>query len=408
MTDNPAEPQPAQRRAHQATDQLKIPLVIASVLRQNGTTGVETHVRQLLDYLGEQHTAVTVATSFSWGQALSSPVFGARLVLGKLSNSASVAWYRHWHEVFLRQALKRHLARVDDCVVYAQGPLEARAALRARRGPNQRVVMAVHFKTSQADEWVDTANSPIRHDGIVYRGIRQVERATIPRVDGILYVSAWARQALLGWLPEAASVPSIVINNFTARVDPEPAPGPIADIVSVGFLDSTKNHGYLLDVLAAAKRVGHSYSLDVYGQGPLGPELERKTRALGLAAQVRWPGFRRDVRELLPGYRVYAHASKSETSSLAIMEAMSVGLPILAGATGGVAELYDDGVEGRFWPLDDPGQAAALLIDLLDSEPEHTAAAKAARKRFDTEYDSAVVIPRVLAFLQAKASASKN
>lgn len=380
-------------------EQLQVPLVIASMLRQNGNTGVETHVRQLLEFLARSDTAVIVLTPFSWGRVLAPPVFGLRSVLRRLSNSASVVWYRHWHEVFLRKALRRHLAQVGDCVVYAQGPLEARAALRARRGPGQRVILAVHFKTSQADEWVDTANSPIKRGGVVYRGIREVERATIPRVDGLLFVSEWARRALLGWLDEAASVPSAVIGNFTAALAPEPERGPIADIVSVGALDSHKNHAFLLDVLAEAKRAGRSFTLDVYGQGPLGPALERKTRALGLAEQVRWRGFRSDARSFLPGYQVYAHASTSETSSLAIMEAMAAGLPILAAAIGGLTELYEDGVEGRFWPLDDPARAAGILIDLLESEPDHSAAAEAARKRFYSDFDSAVVIPRMLTFL---------
>jgi glycosyltransferase involved in cell wall biosynthesis len=393
----------------QAPAPAPVPLVIASMMTEEGDTGVQTHVRELLKFLDRSDTPVTVLTPFSWGGPLVYPVFGLRRLLrGPLTNSASVAWYRHWHEVFLRGALSRHLAQAGDCVVYAQGPLEARAALRARRGPHQRVVMAVHFKTSQADEWAATQNTPIKRGGVLFRSIRRVERTTIPQVDGLLCVSEWARKALLGWLPEAAAVPSAVIGNFTERLEPEPQPGPIADIVSVGFLDSTKNHAFLLDVLAEAKRAGRSFTLDVYGQGPLGPELGRKTRALGLADQVRWRGFHSDVRELLPGYRVYAHASTSETSSLAIMEAMAAGLPILAGAIGGVAELYDDGVEGRFWPLDDPARAAVMLTELLGSESGYAAASEAARKRFDSDYDSAVVIPRVLAFLPGQAPASAS
>ena len=112
-------------------------------------------------------------------------------------------------------------AELGDCVVYAQGPPEARAALRARRGPHQRVVMAVHFRISQADEWAD--KDQIRRDGAVFRAIRQLEREVIPQVDGIVYVSRWARDALLSWLPEAADVPSAVIGNFVAPMHSEPS-----------------------------------------------------------------------------------------------------------------------------------------------------------------------------------------
>ena len=174
----------------------------------------------------------------------------------RVSHSASVVWYRRGHEVFLYRALRRELSRLGPCAIYAQGPVEARAALHARRGPHQRVVMAVHYKASQADEWCNTATAPIKSGGWVYRGIRKAERKTLQQVDGLLYVSEWARQAVLSWLPEAAAIPSSVIGNFTAQLDPEPTPEPIADIVSTGGLDLVKNHTFLLDVLAEAKRAG--------------------------------------------------------------------------------------------------------------------------------------------------------
>jgi glycosyltransferase involved in cell wall biosynthesis len=105
------------------------------------------------------------------------------------------------------------------------------------------------------------------------------------------------------------------------------------------------------------------------------------------------------VRDFLPGYRAYVHASYSESSSLAIMEAMAAGLPIVAASTGPIAELYDDGVEGRFWPLDNPAQASAILIDFLDCEPARLKAAQAASERFRRDFDADVVGPELRSFL---------
>ena len=87
--------------------------------------------------------------------ALAMPVFGLRRLVERGNRAAGVVWYRHWHEVFLSHALRRRLAGIGDCVVYAQDPPAARAALRARQGPHQRVVLAVHFRISQSDEWAD-------------------------------------------------------------------------------------------------------------------------------------------------------------------------------------------------------------------------------------------------------------
>lgn len=105
----------------------------------------------------------------------------------------------------------------------------------------------------------------------------------------------------------------------------------------------------------------------MFGDGPLRKDLLQLTRSLGLQEQVRFRGFRRDVSDFLPGYRAYVHAAHAETSSLAIMEAMAAGLPIVSGKIGPIPELCDDGAEARFWPLDDPARAAATLIGLLDS-----------------------------------------
>ena len=378
-------------------DEASVPLVIATILREEGITGVHTHVRQLRQYLEEHGTPTTLVTPFSWGRALTYPVFGVRRALERCSRPAGVVWYRHWHEVFLRNALRRCLAKVGDCVVYAQGPLDARAALRARRGPHQRVVMAVHLRISQADEWAD--KKEIKRDGTVFRAIRKVEREVIPQVDGLVYVSRWARGALLGWLPEATAVPSAVIGNFVAPLPVEPNQESLGDLVTTGNLDLVKNHRFLLAVLAEAKRAGRSLTLDVFGEGPCRKDLLRLAHSLGLEEQVRFRGFRPDVRDFLPGYRAYVHASYSESSSLAIIEAMAAGLPIVAGCTGPISELCDDGVEARFWPLDDPAPATAILIDLLDCEPARVKAARAARERFRRDFDADVVGPELQSFL---------
>jgi glycosyltransferase involved in cell wall biosynthesis len=375
-----------------------LPVMVATILPEEGVTGVHTHIQQLRRYLKENGMATTLVTPFSWGGPLSYAVFAVRpLILERCSGPASVVWYRYWHEVFLRNALRRCLAELGDCVVYAQDPLAARAALRARRGPGQRVVLAVHFQTSHADEWAH--KHEIRRDGFLFRAIQQYERQVIPSVDRLMYVSRSARSGVLSWLPEAAAVPSAVISNFVSPWRSEPGQEPLGDLVTVGSLLLAKNHRFLLKVLAEAKRAGRSLTLDVFGEGPLRKDLLRLAQRLGLEEQVRLRGFRPDVRDFLPRYRAYVHASYLDSQSLAIIEAMAAGLPIVTGAVGGISEICDDGVEARFWPLDDPAQAAATLLDLLDCEAARLKASRAASERFHRDFDADVVAPQLLSFL---------
>lgn len=394
---NSNDSRPLHASGSRRPDEAFPPLVLATILREDGITGVQSYIKRLCQYLGEHGIAPTLVTPFSWGRALTVPVFGFRLALQRFSRPASTVWYWHWHKVFLYHALRRRLAEVGDCIVFTQDPLAAQAALRARRGAHQRVVMAVHFRISMADEWAN--KKQIKYGGRVFRGMRRAEREVIPEADGLVYVSQWARDALLSWLPEAGKVPSAVIGCMVTPLRDEPVLEPLGDLVTIGNLDIVKNHRFLLAVLAEAKRAGRSLTLDVFGEGPLRKDLLRLTRSLGLEEQVRFRGFRSDVRNLLPGYRAYVHACYSESFCLAIVEAMAAGLPVVVGNIGPVSELCDDGVEARFWPLDDPALAALTLIDLLDCEPARLRAASAASERFRREFDAEVIVPRLVSFL---------
>ena len=78
---------------------------------------------------------------------------------------------------------------------------------------------------------------------------------------------------------------------------------------------------------------------------------------------------------------------------------MAVGLPILAAPIGPISELCTDGVEARFWPLDDPAKAAVILAEFLDDESSRMAAARAATRRFARDFDAENIAPRLWSFL---------
>ncbi|MEW1954779.1 glycosyltransferase family 4 protein [Terrabacter sp. NPDC080008] len=369
-------------------------------------------MRQLLQFLEGSGRSAELVTPHGWARGRAAtlrrlalvPLFAPRVVLERVWGPAHVWWYRTSHELVLRRALRQRLAGLGRCTVYAQCPLAARAALEARSGPHQRVVLAVHFRRSQADEWADKGQ--IARDRLVFRSIRTAEREVIPQVDGVVFVSEWSRNVLREWLPEVDAVPAVVIPNF---IDAPPAGGRSkgqVDLVTVGSLEPVKNHRFLLHVLAAATKAGRAYSLDVFGEGPDATELEALAQELGLARQVRFRGFRGDVQQRLPSYRAYVHASYSESLPLSIIEAMAAGLPVLAADAGGVRELFDDGVEGRLWPLDDPEVAARILVELLDDPAALDAAGRDARLRFVRAFASESVAPRLLRFLDGDATRS--
>ena len=357
---------------HESASPATAPIVIATVARERGITGVHTHVRQLRRYLDRTGGSAELVTPHSWarsgrwwrGPALV-PLFGARVVLERVHGPANVWWYRSSHEHFLRSALRRSLAARGPCVVYAQCPVSARAALEARTGPHQRVVLAVHFRISQADEWADKGQIsrggqrvPVDPADRTVRGpARRRPRVRVHVGTGPRSWSGCRRQ-------NACGTPSSTTSSTCPRLRRHPAAA--GDLVTVGNLEAVKNHRFLVRVLAAAKQAGRTYSLDVFGEGVERSRLLALTDELGLGGQVRLHGFRHDVQDRLPGYRAYVHASYSESSSLAIMEAMAAGLPVLSSSAGALSELFRDPDEGRFWPIDDPEAAARILVELMD------------------------------------------
>lgn len=96
----------------------------------------------------------------------------------------------------------------------------------------------------------------------------------------------------------------------------------------VGRMDPQKNHAFLLEVFAAIVRRRPEARLLLIGDGPLRPELEARSRSLGIADHVIWCGLRGDVPALLRGATdVFVFPSLWEGLGLAVVEAQFAGRP---------------------------------------------------------------------------------
>ena len=379
-------------------------IIIATLLRETGESGVQTHFNALRDYARSVGVEVEVVTPFSGPRWLVYPLFAVRRVIDRLHGEASIWWYRHWHRFFLYEALRRKLATCGPAVVYAVCPSSAKVALDARVPGRHRVVMSVHFGISEADEWAGKGIIPAH--GRLHQAITRFEADVLPRVDGMVYVSRFLQKTLEQRIPALAKTPSAVIPNFCA-VPPRPVdPATASGLISVGILAPPKNQQFLLRVLAEAAREGKRYDLTLMGEGPDRGKLERLARELGLEKQVRLVGYQPNAARLLSAHRVYVHGSWMETFSIVMIEAMAAGLPLLAAPVGGVPEVLQDGCEGLFWPLDDPASAAGKLISVMEDPQLWRRFSSAARARHAAHFRTDQVAPRLLDFLgEARASA---
>ncbi len=257
--------------------------------------------------------------------------------------------------------------------------------------------MVVHFNESETSELVGLGT--LRPNSPKHRELWAYETEVLRRLDGIVFVSEFMRRHVLEEVPGARSVPHTTLRNVLARTTP-PSSLPITgDLVSVGMLVGRKNHGYLLDVLAAARARGRDHTLTVVGAGPDAKALLEHARDVGVEDLVTFTGRRDDVDAVLRGHRVYVHSASLDNAPYALIEAFRAGLPVVSSAVGGIPELVGETGAGCFWPLDDPVEGAEVLARLLDDEDELAAASAAAAHRFATVYDEEVAGDWLAAFL---------
>ena len=383
-------------------------IVIATIMRPVGESGLQTHFQQFAQYLREGRFPFALVTPFDAPRALVYPTFALRKPFGALNGSLNVWWYMHWHALFLQYALAKYLSDGTPRIVYAQNPPSALAALRARANPSQRVVMAVHFNKSEADEWAEKGLIP--KDGLLYRRIRANELAAFQHVDAIVHFSQFMNGMLHKELAmEIDGLRCEVIPNFiTDPLNAGPPQKMSADLINVGTFEPRKNQSFILDLLAAARQRGHLLTATLIGDGPTRREIEAKADRLSLNDQVRFLGHVQHAATKMRGHRAYIHAARVENLPFVLLEAMARGLPIFAPPVGGIPEIYQDGVEGQYLSLDDPIDSAAKVLKVLTNPALLAQMGAASRTRFLRCYETNIVAPRLLAFLRKVQSLPKT
>ena len=374
------------------------PILIATIMRPEGDTGVQTHFRSFMTYLnqtGRQSELITPYCAPLWQVY---PVFGLRKLVDLFNRELGVWWYRHWHAYFLQQALTRRLQTGDACVVYTQCPLSAHAALSARVSENQRVVMVTHFNISQADEWAGKGLIP--NGGRLYRTIQAFEAEVLPQLDGLVFVSDFMQRELLSRIPAITQVAAAVVPNFLADPGLPEVQTAVADLINIGTLEARKNQQYLLEIVAALRELGQPMTLTLVGDGPDRKALEDKARVLKIDELVRFAGYHGNAAEQIGQHRAYIHVATLESFGITLIEAMARGRPVFAAPVGGVPEVLGGGAAGLALPLNDAREAARIVANAMSDPGWMAAAGRAARERFLGEYESGVAARRLTQFLE--------
>ncbi len=157
-----------------------------------------------------------------------------------------------------------------------------------------------------------------------------------------------------------------------------PSDAPV--VGTVAALAPHKDHATLLEAVPEVLRRVPDAHFAWVGEGECRDALERRIAALGLEQRVHRLGFRPDAHALLEQFTLFALSSHLEGLCTSLLDALALGVPIVATRVGGIPDVVADGVSGRLVPARDPAALAAAIAHALEHPLERAAWVEAGRR----------------------------
>ncbi len=162
-------------------------------------------------------------------------------------------------------------------------------------------------------------------------------------------------------------------------------------IAVVGRLTSVKNFQYFLRSIPKMLGLRDDLNFLVIGDGPERSALELLSRQLCIEEFVEFTGHIEDMSWMWPKIDIYVLCSRHEGLSMALLEALSHGVFVVATAVGGNTEVIQHGGNGLLIPVDSYEAIAEACLSLLQastdqSEAMKKAAVKTIEQKFSIEH----------------------
>jgi glycosyltransferase involved in cell wall biosynthesis len=184
-------------------------------------------------------------------------------------------------------------------------------------------------------------------------------------------------------IPNGVPVPEFA---WHRRVNWQTAPRAIF----MGRLAPEKGLDTLVNAWPVIRATYPNAQLILKGEGPLRPMLEERVKALGMTLgpgqAVDMPGSTADPIEALRGADLFVLPSREEGMSIALLEAMALGIPLVASSIHGNRQLVGDFKHGRLVPPDDPQALARVISDQWENFDRAFHMSRAARSRVEQEF----------------------
>ncbi|WP_084485241.1 glycosyltransferase [Serinicoccus marinus] len=149
-------------------------------------------------------------------------------------------------------------------------------------------------------------------------------------------------------------------------------------VLSVGELNKNKNHLTAVRAIASLRNPNIRYM--ICGQGELYSELMDAAERLGLCGQLELTGYQRNIRRYLEAADIFLFPSLREGLPVALIEAMSAGLPCAASDIRGVRDLLGE-TAGLLFPAKDSASIAGAVQCLVENDELRLSLGREAQRR---------------------------
>jgi glycosyltransferase involved in cell wall biosynthesis len=285
--------------------------------------------------------------------------------------------------------LIRTIREIAPDVVHSHSGVWFKVSMAARRAGVPRIIHTEHGR-SRPD--------PLSHR--VFDGVGARRTDVVVAVSNDLATEL--RERLYVPASRVVVVPNgIDANHFRPRVDSGAIrrelgiAGDAPIIGSIGRLYPVKGYDIVLRGFAHFVRdwTGSVRPvLVLVGDGWLREELERLATELGIATDVRFTGWRDDTRDLLAMFSIFTLGSRSEGTSMSLLEAMSSGTYSVVTNVGGNAAVLGDKLSHWLVPPENPEALATRWRDALVDDAGRRRDVAAARSRVVEHFTTDVMI----------------
>jgi glycosyltransferase involved in cell wall biosynthesis len=320
---------------------------------------------------------------------------GAELaLLALVSSETSIVW----HTIFLEDGpmlAEFHQKGLSAQVIEAgrvRQPLKMINAIRAiakfARGAKADAMLGwmakAHLYSGSAAKLAGIPAVWFQHGLPTIGGVIDELANRIPAV-GALACSAYSAEAQLKVTPRL-EMKVVYAPTDLSRFDPGrlrlpgecrealslPVRGPLIGIF--GRLQSWKGMHVLVDAMPAVlAKYPQATALVVGGIWEMEAEYEKKlhdrARTLGIENRVIFAGHQTNIADWMQACDIIVHASDREPFGMVVVEAMALGKPVIAGATGGPREVVTDNVDGFLVGFEDTAGMTGAILRYLD-DPE--------------------------------------